>query len=53
MARLLDTFVPKYGAAARSTEKNTGAPKEDVTGYSCSKLKESRVKNPKVEPREF
>lgn len=28
------TFIPKYGAAARSREKYMGAPKVDVTGYS-------------------
>lgn len=31
------TLIPKYGAAARSNEKKTGPPKDDMTGYSCSK----------------
>lgn len=26
------TFIPKYGAAARSNEKNIGSPKADATG---------------------
>ena len=32
MLKKLSTFIPKYGAAARSREKYSGVPKEDVTG---------------------